>query len=218
MRRPIRILIADDHAIFRSGLRALLKEEDDFEIVGETGNGFDTLREVDRLDVDLLLLDLSMPGLSGSQVAEALLDQDPHLAIVVLTMHEEEYYLRELFKMGVRGFILKKSTGTDLIQAIRTVHRGGEYVDPSMAGRFVALSVGAPARRRVAQDERLTRREKEVCRLLALGNTNAEVAEQLVISERTVETHRANLMAKLELRTRAELVRYAIDHGLMSLE
>ena len=121
---PIRILVADDHSVFRSGLKALLENEKDLEVVAETGDGFETIKVVDEKTPDILLLDISMPGLQGSKVAEEVLKHQPHLAIVVLTMHEDEYYLQELFKIGARGFVLKKSSGRELIQAIRAVSRG----------------------------------------------------------------------------------------------
>jgi two-component system response regulator NreC len=215
---PIRILIADDHAVFRSGLRALLEKENDLEVVGETGDGFETVKAASANEVDVLLLDLSMPGLPGSKVAETVLQQKPRLAIVVLTMHEDEYYLQELFKIGARAFVLKRSSGRELIQAIRTVHRGERYVDPSLAGHVItSLLGGRPRDSRTGRLDLLTSREREVCRLLAYGHTNAGIAEQLSISERTVETHRSNIMAKLDLSTRADLVRFAIDNGLLKL-
>lgn len=120
----IRIFIADDHAVFRSGLRALLEKEPDIEVVGETGNGFDTIRAVGETELDVLLLDVAMPGLPGSRVAEAVLKDKPNLAIVVLTMHEDEYYLQEFFRLGVHAYVLKKSTGTDVVQAIRAARKG----------------------------------------------------------------------------------------------
>lgn len=212
----IRIALADDHAVFRSGLRALLEKEGGFEIAGEAGNGFDAIRLIEESRVDVLLLDVSLPGLPGPRVAEAVLGRKPDLPIVVLTMHEDEYYVQELFRIGVRGYVLKKSTGSDLIQAIRRVVNGQTYVDPAVAGHVVSGYVG----RREEVGSRLgmlSQREREVCGLLALGHTNAEIGEQLAISERTVETHRANIMSKLELKTRAELVRFAIDNGLVRL-
>jgi two-component system, NarL family, response regulator NreC len=214
----IRILIADDHSIFRSGLRAMLEREGDLEIVAETGNGFDTVRAVREHAVDVLLLDLSMPGLPGARVAEAVLADHPRLAIVVLTMHEDDYYLRELFRIGARAFVLKKSTGRDLLQAIRSAHRGERYVDPSLGGEVLASLLGAPPVERAARLDPLTPREREICGLLAYGHTNAEIADKLCISERTVETHRTNLTGKLDLRSRAELVRFAIENGLLSLD
>lgn len=214
----IRIIIADDHAIFRSGLRALLEKEADFEVVAETGNGFDTVRAVSENAVDVLLLDLSMPGLTGAKVAEIVLAENPHLSIVVLTMHEDEYYLRELFKLGVRAFVLKKSTGRDLIQAIRAAGRGEQYVDPSLGGKLISTIYSAAPHRGAGRLDLLTPREQEVCALLAYGHTNAEIAEKLCISERTVETHRTNLTSKLGLKTRAELVRFAIENSLLKTE
>lgn len=215
----IRIMITDDHAVFRSGLRALLEKEEDFEVVAESGSGAETLRLLDEVPCDVLLLDISMPGMSGTRVAEEALEKQPKLAIVVLTMHEHEEYLRELFRLGARGYVLKKSTGTEVVQAIRAAQRGNVYVDPEMTSVLVSPFVGKTASKsegsRLSQ---LTPREKEICRLLALGYTNAEVAEKLFISGRTVETHRGNIMAKLELQTRAELVRFAIDNGLMNVE
>ncbi len=215
---PIRIFIADDHAVFRSGLKVLLEKEPDLEVVGETGDGFETIREVTKTDFDVLLLDVAMPGLSGSRVAEEVLKCKPHLAIVVLTMHEDEYYLQEFFRLGVRAYVLKKSTGTDVAQAIRAAHRGKQYVDPGLADFVISSFVGRqPKKQKTQRLDILTPRELEVLTLLAYGHTNAEIAERLCISERTVETHRTNIMSKMEFKSRAELVRFAIDNGLLKL-
>ena len=215
---PIRILIADDHAVFRSGLRALLEKESDLLVVGETGDGVATVAAIATQEVDVLLLDITLPKLPGPKVAEAVLHKRPHLAIVVLTMHEDEYYMQELFKIGARAFVLKKSTGTDLLQAIRAAHRGEQYIDPSLAEHVISSYVGRRSAYKAAgRLDLLTPREQEVCTLLAYGHTNAEIAQKLFISERTVETHRTNLMAKLDLKSRAELVRFAIGHGLLKL-
>jgi DNA-binding NarL/FixJ family response regulator len=213
----IRILIADDHAVFRGALRTLLEKENDLTVVAEAADGPDTLRAVANNEVDVVLLDLSMPGLPGSRVAEALLEEQPSLAIVVLTMHEDEYYLRELMGIGARGFVLKKSAGADLLQAIHSAHRGKRYVDPSLGGDVISSWVGHHRESKSAGLESLTPREREVCRLLALGHTNAEIAKQLSLSERKVETHRTGLMTKLGLSNRAELVRFAIDKGLLKV-
>lgn len=224
---PIRVLIADDHAVFRSGLKALLEKEPDMEVVGEAGDGKATLEAVDHHRFEVLLLDLSMPKLSGSQVAEHVLKKQPGLAIVVLTMHEDEYYMQELFKIGARAFVLKKSTGTQLIEAIRIAHQGKQFIDPALAGRVISSYVGRPfaknagvaknAGAKKVEDrlELLTPREREVCTLLAYGHTNVEIAEKLFISERTIETHRTHILSKLQIKSRAELVRFAIDHGLL---
>ena len=211
----IRLLIADDHAVFRSGLRALLEKQDDLEVVAETGNGPDTLAALSAHEVDVLLLDISLPELPGPRVAEAALAAHPLLVIVVLTMHEEPDYLREMFRIGVKGYVLKKSTGTELEHAIRVAYAGNTYIDPALAQHVIDPYVGQEEPRDALPKDLLSRREQEVCRDLALGFTNAEVAERLFISRRTVETHRNNIMKKLDLNSRAELVRFALDAGFL---
>ena len=214
----IRIVIADDHAVFRSGLKELLKKEPDMEVVGETGDGFETIRVVEETDVDVLILDITMPGLTGPKVAESVLIKKPSLIIVVLTMHEDEYYLQELFRLGVRAYVLKKSTGTDVVQAIRAATKGDQYIDPALTGVVISSFIGRkPQKKKTGRLELITPREKEVLTLLAYGHTNGEIAEKLCISERTVETHRTNIMSKLEINSRAEMVRFAIDNGLLVL-
>ena len=211
------ILIADDHAVFRSGLRALLEQETDLTVVAEAGDGLDTIEAAADPRIDILILDISMPGMPGPKVAEAVLANRPDLAIVVLTMHEDEYYLKQLFKIGARAYVLKKSAGSDLICAIRAAVDGERYVDPALAGHVVSSSVAVHPSQTANMLDRITSREREICTLLAYGHTNPEMSQELSISERTVETHRANLMSKLSLRSRAELVRFAIDNGLMKL-
>jgi len=214
----IRVFIADDHAVFRSGLRALLEKESDIEVVGETGNGFDTIRGVIETNLDVLILDVTMPGLPGPKVAKAVLQEKPQLAIVVLTMHEDEYYLQELFRLGVRAYVLKKSTGTDVVQAIRAACKGEQYIDPALAGLVISSYVGRqPKKPKTDRFDLMTPRELEVLTLLAYGHTNAEIAEKLCISERTVESHRNSIMSKLELKSRAELVRFAIENDILKL-
>lgn len=212
---PIRLLISDDHAVFRSGLKALLEREKDFQVVGEAGNGLEAMKMVSATKADILILDLNMPGVSGAKAAEEILKQRPRFPIIILTMHEDQYYLRELFRIGAKGFVLKKSTGSELVQAIRAVSGGGMYVDPALGGQAISSAVGRPLKSEKGWSG-LTLREQEVCRLLAYGHTNPEVADRLGLSERTVETHRANLMGKLNFKGRAELVRFAIDQGLLN--
>lgn len=211
----IKIMIADDHAMFRSGLRALLEREDDLEVVGETGSGHETVNAMTGAKVDVLLLDINMPGLTGSRVAELVLKERPSLRIVVLTMHEDEYYVQELFKIGVKGYVLKKSTGTEVLQAIRAVYHGDSYIDPALASMILSPYVGNGSVKKQSRIDTLTRREQEVLELLVYGYTNVEIAERLFISDRTVETHRASITGKLELKTRADLVRFALDNGLL---
>ncbi len=213
----IRVLIADDHAILRSGLRALLEKASDIEVVAEAANGFEAVKAAADNQIDVLILDLSMPGLCGSRVAETVVREQPRVAIVILTMHEDSYHLQELFKIGVRGFVLKKSSGTNLLQAIRAAYRGESYVDPLLAGRMVSNYAGGSSRDNSDRVDTLSPREQEVCTLLAYGHTTPEIAAKLSISERTVESHRSNISAKLGLKTRAEIVRFAMEYGLLRL-
>jgi two-component system response regulator NreC len=208
----IRIVIADDHPVFRSGLRALLEKESDFKVVGESGTGLETIRLACEKSFDVMLLDINMPGMTGPAIAEDVLRKCNHVAIVILTMYDDEYYLQELFKIGVRGFVLKKSTGTDLIQAIRVAYRGEQYIDPSLTSYLISPYVGHLKNKKDSRKNLLTQREQEICSFL-----NKEIADKLFISERTVETHRSHIFSKLELKSRAELVRFAIDNNLMKL-
>lgn len=211
----IRALLIDDHAVFRSGLRALLEQEADICVVADAGDGNLGLELLEAHKVDVVLLDLNLPGLGGARVAEVMLERHPRLSIVVLTMHEDEYYLQELFRIGVRGYILKKSTATEVVSAIRAAYRGDTYIDPALATLVVSPYVGKPVRQEEGRLGLLSHREQEICGLLAHGFTNNEVAQKLSISPRTVETHRINIMHKLGYRTRAELVRFSLDHGLL---
>jgi two-component system response regulator NreC len=213
----IDLCIVDDHAVFRSGLKALLEKEPDLKVVAEAGDGHDALKLLEKVKVDVFLLDITLPGISGTQLAELTLERHPKMAIVVLTMHEDEYYLQELFRVGIRGYILKKSTGAEVISAIRAAYRGDTYVDPALAQLIVSPYVGITPAKDEGRLGLLSDREQEVCGWLAHGFTNNEVAEKLCISPRTVETHRIHIMHKLGLKTRAELVRFSIDHGLLKM-
>lgn len=210
----IRIFIADDHAIFRSGLRAFLEKESDFAVVGEAGDAPTALTGLARCDCDVLVLDIHMPGPPVRRTIEEALRARPDLGIVILTMHEDETYLREVFKAGARGFVIKKSTGTELIAAIRSVRAGRVHVDPALSHILVSSYVD-PAPEAKGERSALSTREEEILRLLALGHTNSEVARQLNISKRTVEAHREHIMEKLGLETRAQLVSYAMEQGLL---
>ena len=214
----IKVFITDDHAVLRSGLHALLETERDITIVGEASSGLDAIRALEETPMDVLVLDISMPGLPGARTAEELLRRRPTLGIVVLTMHEDEYYLREMLRIGVRGYVLKKSSGTELVHAIRAAYRGESYIDTALASLVISPYVGKTSSKEPGRLGLLTPREQEVCRLLAYGYTNAEVAEKLFISDRTVETHRTNIMGKLSFNSRAELVRFAIDNGLLTID
>jgi two-component system response regulator NreC len=210
----IQVHIADDHAVFRSGLKALIEKEADLVVIGETGNSFDTLRWFSEHKADVLVLDINMPGPPTSEVARELGTNHPETAVLVLTIHSEEYYLREFLKLGVKGFMVKTSTGNEVIEALRTVNEGKMYVDPAMSEYLISNYVGRPLESG-GRLNALTKREQEVCTYLAKGHTNKEVSDVLFISKRTVETHRASIMSKLGLKTRAELVRFALENALL---
>ncbi len=210
----MRILIADDHGIMRAGLRALLSAETDMEIVGEAATGADALDMAEALRPDIAILDLSMPGRGGIEVTRRLSAAYPSLRILILTVHEDEVMLREALSAGAAGYIIKRAIEAELIMAVRALHQGDFYVHPIMAAALLRTFI--PSRGPVAAaSEILTPRETEVLQYIALGYTNRQTADVLHISIRTVETHRAHLMAKLHLEGRAALVRYAREQGLL---
>jgi len=211
----VRVLIADDHAVFRSGLRALLEKEKDLEVAGEAGTGTDTIKKVRKLSPDVLILDINMPEMNGMMVAEKVLTDYPDLKIVVLTMHDDDHYLREFLKIGAKGFVLKKSARTDVVQAIRAAGQGKYYIDSSLPSSVVSEYSQPPGKSLEKKKDILTPREQEICCLLAYGHTNSEIAEKLCVSERTAEFHRSNIFSKLHFKSRAELVRFAIETRLM---
>jgi len=208
----IRVLIVDDHAVVRSGLRMLLAAEQDIEPVGEAGTGRDGIFQARVLTPDVILLDMVMPDQSGLEVLPQLVHENPDAKILILSMQDDPQYVREAFAAGARGYVLKEAADAEVVGAIREVARGGRYVHPELGARLIAAE--ADERRR-EQENPLSEREREVLRLLALGHTNQEIAKLLFISVRTAETHRAHIMQKLGLQTRAELVRHALDQGLL---
>jgi DNA-binding NarL/FixJ family response regulator len=209
----IRIVVVDDHAVVRSGLRMLLGAEDDLEVVAEAGNARDAVFEARAHKPDVILLDVVMPGESGIEVLPKLLHEAPEAKVLVLSMQDDPHYVREAFAAGASGYVLKEAVDAEVVDAIHQVSSGGRYVHPVLGARMVAADAAAQA---AADADPLSDREREVLRLLALGHTNQEIAKQLYISVRTAETHRAHIMRKLGLETRAELVRYAIEHGQLT--
>ena len=208
----VRVLIVDDHAVVRAGLRLLLEAEEDIEPVGEAGSGREAVFQARALEPDVILLDVVMPDQGGLDVLPTILHERPETKVLVLSMQDEPAYVRQAFALGASGYVLKEAADTDVVAAIREVARGGRYVHPELGARLIAADAEASRR---ADEDPLSERESEVLRLLALGHTNQEIAKQLFISVRTAETHRAHIMQKLRLSSRAELVRYALDRGLL---
>lgn len=210
----IRILIADDHGVIRGGLRALLAAFSDITVVGEASDGGEAITKALDLKPDILLMDLSMPNIGGIEATRQLSQSLPGLRILILTVHEDESLLKEVIRAGAAGYVVKRAAEEDLIHAIRVVARGDLYVHPSMTRALFhepAQAISAKS----SEIETLTLREIEVLQLLAKGHTNRQIADQLSLSPRTVEGHRANLSGKLGLRSRVELVEYAEKHGLL---
>ena len=216
MNNPIRVLLADDHAVLRAGLRLLLTGQNEFEVVAEASTGSEALSFAEKLQPDLILLDLSMPGLGGIDVLPTIRKMVPSTKILILTMHDDPQYLRQALKYGASGYVLKKAADAELISAIRAVMRGEMYVHPSMTR--VLLEDILPEAKSSSTDltwANLSEREQEVLKMVALGHTSAEIAGQLSLSAKTVETYRARGMEKLGLRTRAALVKFALHEGLI---
>lgn len=213
----IRVLIADDHAILREGLKALLSLADDIEVVGEAADGEQAVEQVRALRPDLVLMDVAMPGLGGLEATLAIRRDHPDVKILVLTQYEDAEYVRRFLQAGVSGYVLKKSAGADLAGSIRAAARGGLVLDPDVAK--AAIAAPAPDRGTAASPyDSLTSREKQVLKLVAEGKSNKEVAAILGISVKTAMSHRENLMEKLDLHSRTELIHFAIREGVVRVE
>jgi two-component system, NarL family, response regulator NreC len=211
----ITLVLADDHLVVREGLRALLEAEPDFEVVGQTGNGSEVPALVAEVRPDILVLDLMMPGMGGLDVIREVTSKGAQTRIVVLSMLANEAYVVEALSTGAGAYVLKQSEAGELVRALREVAAGRRYLSPPLSDRALEAylrqaDAGSPDRQGM-----LTPRERQVLQLVAEGYTSAAIAEQLFISPRTVETHRSNLMRKLGLRTPAEVVRYAVRHGVL---
>lgn len=209
----LRIFLADDHVVMREGLRSLVNAQADMNVVGEADNGRDALLKATELQPDVIVMDVSMPELNGIQVTERLKRIAPRITVLVLSAHDDSGYLQQLLEVGASGYVLKKAAAEELINAIRVVAAGGVYLDPSLAGKVVGGYLGKRRARGAPRGNDLSPREAEVLRLVAWGYTNKEIAAYLSISVKTVETHKANLMAKLDLRSRVDVVRYSLRQG-----
>ena len=208
----IRVLIVDDHAVVRSGLRLVLDAESDIEAVGEAPNAERAVFEALEHKPDVVLMDVVMPGQSGIEALPSVMRAAPAAKVLVLSMQDDPRYVREAFEAGASGYVLKEAADTEVVAAVRAVAAGERYLHPALGAKLVAAE--AEERKRAASDP-LSEREQEILRLLSLGHTNQEIAKMLYISVRTAETHRAHVMQKLGLSSRAELVRYALAAGLL---
>ncbi len=217
MMEPIRILLADDHAVLRAGLKLLLGEQPDMQVVGEAVDGTAVVPLIEVTQPDLILLDLTMPRLGGLEVLPLIQQKAPQVRILILTMHDDGGYLRRAIKMGAVGYVLKKAADVELLLAIRAVMRGDLYVHPTMTKALLenVIPGGESQLSEIDLWSTLSEREQEVLQLVAMGHTSREVAEKLSLSIKTVETYRARGMEKLKLRSRAALVRFALTQGLM---
>jgi DNA-binding NarL/FixJ family response regulator len=217
MTQPIRIFLADDHAVLRAGLKALLNAEPDMEVVGEAGDGHSCIQAATQLRPDVILLDINMPHCNGLEALAVLRHQTPQSRVLVLTMHDDAGYLRQVLATGGAGYVLKQAADTELLTAIRTVYNGGVFLHPAHTKILFedALPAPSPATPMDTPLARLSDRELEVLRLIAFGHANKEIADTLYLSVKTVETYKARLMEKLDLRSRAALVRFALEHKLL---
>ena len=214
----IRLVIVDDHDLVREGIRALLEQDPIFQVVGETGDGQEAIRLATRLRPDVLLMDVSLPGgIGGLEATEAIVADCPGVKVIILTQYEHREYIKRAIRIGARGYLLKRSVAAQLKDAIKTVYLGQRYLHPAAAEELAELVASGRALEEDDYD-RLTPREKQVFKLLAEGKTSRDIAKYLTISLKTAMTHRTNLMAKLNMHSRAELIRYAIRKAIISME
>jgi DNA-binding NarL/FixJ family response regulator len=209
----LRILLADDHATVRQGLKLLIDSQPDMGVVGEAADGDGLLKQADALKPDLIVIDISMPGMNGLVATRTLKRAQPHVSIVALTRHDDETYLDQLLRAGASGYVLKQSAPSEFLRAIRVVASGGIYLDPAMSSRVADGLLARHADVKSQPHAPLTERESEVLRLIAIGHSNKEVATRLKISVKTVEVHKANAMRKLGLTGRVDIIRYGVLQG-----
>jgi DNA-binding NarL/FixJ family response regulator len=213
-----RIILADDHALFRKGIRQLIKEMPGVEVIAETNDGLELLKLLNEVKGDMVLLDISMPNLRGLEATHEIKALHPDLKVLILTMHKNKEYLYSAIAMGAEGYLLKEDSDVELFSAIETVRKGGIYVTRRLAGELIGDLSRTGKGKKKSPDEHLTTRETEILKLVAEGKANKDIAALLCISTRTVETHRANIMRKLNVNKTADLVRYALLSGVSELD
>jgi DNA-binding NarL/FixJ family response regulator len=209
----LRIFLADDHAVLRAGLRMLIEAQADMGVIGEAGTGWEAVRQTKECQPDIIVMDISMPELGGAAATEQIKQVCPRARVLVLTRHGDQGYLRRLLRAGASGYVLKKTAADELINTIRVVAAGGTYLDPSLAGDLLESLVGRSAAKTEQLWGELTERETQVLYLIAWGQSHKEIAEQLDISVKTVEYHKADAAEKLHLRSRTDILRYALAQG-----
>ena len=214
----IKVFLVDDHDLMREGIRALLEQDPQISVVGEAGDGGEAVRAIRGAKPDVVLMDISLPGgIGGFEATEAILGDDPNVKVIILTQYENREYIKRAIRIGAHGYLLKRSVSGQLKEAIRTVHRGERYLHPAAAGELADM-VAAGTAFDEDEYEALTPREKQVFKLLAEGRTSREIAQELTISLKTAMTHRTNLMGKLNLHSRTELIKYAIRKGVIQVD
>ena len=213
MNKIIKIFLADDHEMIREGLKMLIQEQADMEVIGEAGSGYEAWRQIKKLQPDIVITDVMMPDMNGAELTKRLIKDYPHIKIIALTGFEDQNHLRQLLQAGVSGYIFKRVAAKELIHAIHIVAAGGIYLEPSLAGKVVVGYIGRRSGEGINPAGNLSEREEEVLRRIALGYSNKEIAAQLDISVKTVETYKTRLMEKLDLHSRVDIVRYALQQG-----
>lgn len=218
MNSKLRILLADDHAVLRAGLRMLLNAEPDMEVVAEAANAVEAAQQVQETSPNVVLLDISMPGATGLELLKELLQKSPESKFLMLTMFDDEEYIRQALALGASGYVLKQAANTELLSAIRVVGQGGTYLHKEHKSLFFESTAPRqnPPLEKDDSYNRLSEREKEILALIASGYTNRQIAEKLILSEKTIETYKSRLMVKLDLHSRTEIVRYALQRNLIS--
>jgi DNA-binding NarL/FixJ family response regulator len=221
-REQIKVLLVDDHAILREGVHALLSREPDILVVGEAGDGQEAVALVPRLRPDVIIMDIVMPRMNGLEATRIIKERHPDVRVLILSMYDDHEYVVQIIQAGASGYVLKRVVTEDLVRAIHAVHAGESFLYPAIAtkliGDYLRVTQGEPNGKSAASGEALTAREREVLKLIADGNSNQEIAEQLGLSRKTVDSHRANAMRKLDLHDVTAVVKYAIRTGMISLE
>jgi DNA-binding NarL/FixJ family response regulator len=214
----IKVLLVDDHTILREGVRSLLAGEPDIDVIGEARDGLEAVSQVAKLEPDVVIMDMVMPRMNGLEATNEIKKRHPEIKVLILSMYDDDEYVQQIIQAGASGYVLKRVAADDLVKAIHEVYKGSSFLYPPIAAKLIEDYVRRVKGEPQDQSEPLTSREREVLKLIAEGNTNQEIADALTVSRKTVESHRANIMRKLDLHDVTELVKYALRKGLIRLE